>query len=786
MRINALSLNPVNKLLDLGHVDAGVGVITLPVGVIALPEWEITRGILQTYDAYAALIAHNPDWATVPAVPATPASIATQAWTVPDGFLGYHADDDTAAAALPQVANTIQGTFTHGDGNFLKGNSTDIIVILNTAAIYQQVRDNISAGDAITVVQGENTFNYLVSSVQYSANAVTFYVDADTAIISGDASVDITFTYSDDVDATYYNTTDNEFRKTENGVAWQATTIQDALLANSATAFLLTGVLTSAQARALLDTLATFNPTHTYYFYNGTEIRRVSSFTASVDAVDAIVKLTNYVLDADTVPLAFDIAGLLGGNVPVTVTDLPHVDFTVDVEGTERRFRIPVTLVALPLQTPAGLSIEPILFDTATLIWAPPLNAERFRVAYRVGTGPWQGETTVTTTAHTFTGLSPNTAYEFRVIAEADGYSDSDAATVTGTTLNDQLTTTWSFTQGDNALLNLAPLLGTLGPATDLQLAADTPAQFSVEGLGIRERTGGAFVEEELATDDFVISSILQAFGVTQDNLDYVGVTSSPTSEVTETVGKAYYDHFVDLRLFVFIIETSPGDPDTISAYQVQPADALRSYGSGTVVWLGHRSQMEVATYNENTFNANDTYYYFNTSVNAICRIVSYSPATVPNVSQIVATATIAETTVTVTIDLTIMVSTLSAVTNITRRVVFRLVRIAWDGVAGANNYRIQYRRRTQTDPEIWEDWQEIVVAHIGAGVNHIRSFTVPAGGHHEFRIWTEAEGLPSAVSETLTFTTFQAFGGSDDALNVPSIGQDFILIGNELILMER
>ena len=586
----------------------------------------------------------------------------------------------------------------------------------------------------------------------------------------------------------YFNTTDGTFRKTTNGMAWSTVQITDADLTNDAAAVFVSFsiVATSVQMRQYLDNIATYDPDTTYYFYNSTEIRRVSSFTASVDAVDAVVKLTNYALVSDTVPLAFDIAGLLGGNVPVAVTDLPHVDFTVDVEGTEQRFRIPVTLALLPLDAPTGLTIDSILFDRATLGWSPVPNAESYRVAYRVGSDDWSSETTVTTTAHTFTGLSPNTTYEFRVIAEADGYSDSDAATVTDTTLNDQLTTTWSFTQGDNALLNLSPILGALGPATDLQLAADTPAQFSVEGLGIRERTGGAFVEEELATDDFVISSILQAFGVTQDNLDYVGVTSSPTSEVTETVGKAYYDHFVDLRLFVFIIETSPGDPDTISAYQVQPADALRSYGSGTVVWLGHRSQMEVATYNENTFNANDTYYYFNTSVNAICRIVSYSPATVPNVSQIVATATIAETTVTVTIDLTIMVSTLSAVTNITRRVVFRLVRIAWDGVEGANNYRIQYRRRTQTDPIAWTDWTDIVVAHIGAGVNHIQSFTISTGGHHEFRIWTEAEGFTPAVSETLTFTTIHAFGGSDEALNVIPIGENFILIGNELILMER
>ena len=80
--------------------------------LIELTEWEITRGQVDTYDAYAALIAYNPDWADIPAVAA---SLTAPAWTPPPDFLGYLANPDDDDSAAITAFNALTSSVTQVD-----------------------------------------------------------------------------------------------------------------------------------------------------------------------------------------------------------------------------------------------------------------------------------------------------------------------------------------------------------------------------------------------------------------------------------------------------------------------------------------------------------------------------------------------------------------------------------------------------------------------------------------------------------------------------------------------
>lgn len=326
-------------------------------GVIKLSSWEITRGELESYDAYAALVAYNADWANVPA---QNPSITTVAFAA-DGYQGALADDTAATSPLTttssftltkswgQSSNEAQA-FAHGSNYFFRFQNEK-----NSANLNQ-----LASGDTLTVTVGTTTYDFTVTGAEVSGSAFDVDVSEETSTILGDVTDGTSVTYDFSTtdtqqNATYYNTTDGEFRKTtDGGTTWTATPITDATLANNANAVFVPPdqANTSVAMRTYLDTGENYNADNTYYFYNNTEVREVSSFSATVTAV---VKLSNWVLNENTPSeLSFDSAGVMSGTLPLT-SRLSRVRFMVDVsaDGTKKA-RVPVLL------TP---------FDTVLLTW---------------------------------------------------------------------------------------------------------------------------------------------------------------------------------------------------------------------------------------------------------------------------------------------------------------------------------------------------------------------------------------------------------------------------------
>jgi hypothetical protein len=85
-----------------------------------------------------------------------------------------------------------------------------------------------------------------------------------------------------------------------------------------------------------------------------------------------------------------------------------------------------LTQLAAPTNPAAGT-------PTTTSIpfsWDAVTNADTYTVAWRLPAGTWTEITGVAATNQDVTGLSPNTDYELRVKAVADGFADSDWSTV--------------------------------------------------------------------------------------------------------------------------------------------------------------------------------------------------------------------------------------------------------------------------------------------------------------------------------------------------------------------
>lgn len=67
--------------------------------------------------------------------------------------------------------------------------------------------------------------------------------------------------------------------------------------------------------------------------------------------------------------------------------------------------------------------------------WDAVANADTYTAEYRISPGAWTAVSGIVATNTTFTGLDPNTEYEMRVKAVADGFTDSPySTTVTATT----------------------------------------------------------------------------------------------------------------------------------------------------------------------------------------------------------------------------------------------------------------------------------------------------------------------------------------------------------------
>lgn len=368
--------------------------------VLKLSLWEITRGELESYDAYAALITHNPDWASIAA---QHASISTVSWEV-FGYVDVHSDDASASGAIGagytqvDVSNSDVGgslwfgertsnpseVFTHGAGYY--NVDTNSFVEYNFIQGTWQSSSAASvfdvSGVSVVWIPGERSPSEVLdyfSSHTYDSGNTYFYFDTGLGEVRKITSYSLVAQT-----ASYYNTTDNAFRKTEDGgTTWTATTIVDALLTNNPNAVFVSPdqANTSAQMRTYLDTGENYNANNTYYFYNNTEIREVSSFSASVAEV---IKLTNFVLGSG-VPseLSFDSAGVVSGTLPVT-SRLKIVHFDVDIVGESTKVRIPVSLTAIVLSSswsfavgsPATLDLSSVLSTVGTNVSALTLSED--------------------------------------------------------------------------------------------------------------------------------------------------------------------------------------------------------------------------------------------------------------------------------------------------------------------------------------------------------------------------------------------------------------------------
>ena len=326
--------------------------------LILLSAWELTRGEAESYDAYTALVAYNPAWANIPAVAA---SITTVAFSV-DGYLGGFAND----ADTPSLTTTATFTLTRTAGSAQENVGFTAGATGISLFGMQSNPHGFAVGDTVETTWDGTDYTWTIIGVSASNNALIlgFYETVpDTypeynqipynVFDSGDVVPFTINTTDTQQNGTYYNTTDAEFRKTtDGGTTWTATDITDTLLANAANAVFVppSDANTSLAMRTYLDTGENYNANNPYYFYNGTEVREVTAFTPSVEAV---VKLTNYLLSDNTPSeLSFDSAGVMSGTLPLT-SRIGRVYFTVDVDVENRSVGIPVRLtpfLTVPLQ----------------------------------------------------------------------------------------------------------------------------------------------------------------------------------------------------------------------------------------------------------------------------------------------------------------------------------------------------------------------------------------------------------------------------------------------------
>jgi hypothetical protein len=126
-------------------------------------------------------------------------------------------------------------------------------------------------------------------------------------------------------------------------------------------------------------------------------------------------------------------AQLIAGNA-----SMPKPDGTGSETGHNGSGYAKITVISItPKMTPVtNLKVSGLTANSATLTWTASTVAG---ASYKV----YRGNTllgTVTTTTYTDTGISPGGTYQYKVVATRDGYTDSDAVTVSVTNLS-QLST---------------------------------------------------------------------------------------------------------------------------------------------------------------------------------------------------------------------------------------------------------------------------------------------------------------------------------------------------------
>src|SRR2546423_11386262 len=86
---------------------------------------------------------------------------------------------------------------------------------------------------------------------------------------------------------------------------------------------------------------------------------------------------------------------------------------------------------------PSGLALTNVTSCTTTLSWSPVAEATKYRVKYRVnGTSAWSKVVSIgISTSYSFTGLSPNTSYQFAVNDQCPSGTKSKYKNLVGTTL---------------------------------------------------------------------------------------------------------------------------------------------------------------------------------------------------------------------------------------------------------------------------------------------------------------------------------------------------------------
>lgn len=177
-----------------------------------------------------------------------------------------------------------------------------------------------------------------------------------------------------------------------------------------------TGLASPAQTAGTVDLTWTAVPGAEEYV-----VRWAPSGTENWNALDPVTETSVTVpgLEAET-SYDFQVQALAAGSSPS-----PWSETFTQATTAQPQLAAPANPAA---GTPTATEIP--------LSWDAVAEAETYTVSWRTSPeGPWTDIPGVETTSHTVTGLDPNTPYDLRVKAVADGYTDSDwSTTVTETT----------------------------------------------------------------------------------------------------------------------------------------------------------------------------------------------------------------------------------------------------------------------------------------------------------------------------------------------------------------
>ena len=146
----------------------------------------------------------------------------------------------------------------------------------------------LQIGDNFIVTHNGTQYSYTVETISGSLSGKNIGFGSSGPNIASLVNAGDTLTFSlpgtvTAQNATYFNTANSEFRKTtDTGTTWTAVNISDAALANNANAVFISPSDADTEAEAITYLNSNYDATKVYYFYDGTAIQQVTSFTAGV------------------------------------------------------------------------------------------------------------------------------------------------------------------------------------------------------------------------------------------------------------------------------------------------------------------------------------------------------------------------------------------------------------------------------------------------------------------------------------------------------------------------